>query len=268
MKKMKKLFKRLTVFDWLIIFVLLAGFVFLSSFVFKEEKWLKVEVKVGPEQWWWDSKPSPYWLADSIKAGDAQFDGLGRKIAEVLETEIYEWGGTRKDVYLSLDLKVGYDKKRKIYRFNQQTVGIGKPLSLGMGRIGFQGLVVSAEGMKADKKETVKIVEAELMSVYPWIAEAITIGTQMKDNQGKLKAEVLDKRVELADITVTTDRGEVLARKDPLKRDVLLTLKLVVEESFGLYYFREGQVVKIGNLLWIKFPQVDVNEASITKVLD
>lgn len=265
---MKKWLKKLTIFDWLIVFFILASLIFLSSFIFKKEKWLKVEVRIGPEQWWWDYKPAPYWVADSIKKGDAQFDSLGRKVAEVLETQIYEWGSTRKDVYLLLHLKVDYNKKKKIYQFNYQPVKIGKPLNLELGGVGLQSLVMSIEGFDPEGKKAVKIVEAKLESVYPWVAEEISVNDQMKDSQGKIMAEVLAKKIELADMTVTTDRGDVLARKDPLKRDVFLKLKLSVKESHGIYYFREGEEVKIGLPLWIQLPDVHIENALITKILE
>lgn len=265
---MKKWLKKLTIFDWLIVFLILASLIFLSSFTFKKEKWLKVEVRVGPEQWWWDYKPAPYWVADSIKKGEAQFDSLGRKIAEVLETQIYEWGETRKDIYLLLNLKVDYNRKKRTYRFNYQPVEIGKPLNLELGGIGFQSLVVSIEGLDPEEKKVIKIVEAKLMNVYPWVAETISIGDQMKDNQGKVMAKVLDKKIELADMTVVTDQGVVLARKDPLKRDVFLKLKLSAVEQHGIYYFREGQEIKIGLPLSIQLPDVHIENASIMKILE
>ena len=267
MKKLKKLAKKLTIFDWLIVFVIIGGLVFFASFIFKKEQWIKVELKVGLENLQWGYQPSPYWLADSIKKGESQFDGLGGKEAEVLGTEIYEWGGGKKSIYLLLNLKVNYNKQKRVYRFTHQAVEIGRPLKLEMGNVGFEGIVMSIEG-KALGEKVVKVVEAKLLDVYPWTAEAIVLGAEMKDDKGQLVAQVLEKKIQLADITVTTDRGDVLARKDPLKRDVILKLELVTTKRNQSYYFREEQNIKIGNGLWIKLPQVDISGASIINILE
>jgi len=267
MKELKRFIKKLTIFDWLIVFVIIAGLIFFASFIFKKEQWIKVELKVGPENLQWDYRPSPYWLADSIKKGESQFDGLGRKEAEVLGTEVYEWGGNQKVIYLLLNLRVNYNKQKRVYRFNHQTVAIGMPLKIEIGNVAFGGIVMSIEG-KALGEKVIKIVEAKLLNVYPWTAEAIVPGAEMRDDEGQLVAQVLEKEIQLADMTVTTDRGDVLARKDPLKRDVILKLKLVATKRNQSYYFREEQKIKIGNGLWIKLPQVDINGASITNILE
>jgi len=266
--KFNQLIRRLSIFDFLIVFVLIASVVYASSFIFKKEKWLKVEIKVRPEEIWWDYKPVPYWVADSIKVGDMQYDSLGRKIAEVLATEIYESGGGKKDVYITTNLKVSYEKKKKIDRFNNQTVKIGKPLNLELGNVGLQGLVMFIEGVEKNEEEVNMEVETLWLMLPSWLPEAISVGDQMKDNNGKVVAEVLEKEVNLAETTTVNDRGEILIKIDPLNRDVILKLRILAKRKEDIYYFREVQVVKVGNALWIKLPKIELHEVTITKILN
>jgi hypothetical protein len=262
-----KLVKKITILDWLLLGTAVGSLFFLSAYFFKKETWLKVQVKVSPEQWWWEDISPPYWIADAIEEGDAQYNFIGKKEAEVVEGEMFEVGGGRKEIFLWLNLKVDYNEKKNVYRFNHQTVEIGRPLSLSLSGVGIDSIVTWVEGLETERIMVDKVVEVEESGAKVWVAEKINVGDEMRDSQGNLLAEVLDKEVELADMVVTDDRGNVLVRKNPLTRDLTLKLKINTVERFGLFYFLDGQLVKVGNDLWIKFPEVNLDGALITKII-
>lgn len=272
-KKIKillKFLRRLTVLDWLVILVILAGLVFLAIFIFKEEKWVKVEVKIARPEWWWESNPPPYWLADQIKKGDEQYDSLGRKVVEVLDVETYEWSGGRKMTYLTLNLKVEVDRRKRRLKFNHRPLEIGKEIDLELGGIGTQGLVAYIEGMPDARVWENKIVEVRLierqyfevfpetLGVMPWKAEAIKVGDQMKDTWGRVVAEILGKEVEPAEKIVVVSDGRILLRRDPIKKDVTLVVKLKTFRQEGVNYFLYDLKVKVGSSILLALPEIDI----------
>lgn len=262
--KIGRILNKLTPFDWLAILVILAALVFAAPFIFKQERWLTVEVKMAPEQWWWEANPPPYWLADTVKVGDKAYDALGRKIAETVDVRTLEWGATRKEAYLTVNLKANYDRRKQKFTFKQRPLEVGRPIELELGGAQILGLITYVEGLPDERQKVTKKVAAKILGVQPWIAVAIPAGGGMKDSRGRVLARVLDKRVELA--REFTAVGTVAT--NPLKRDVTLTLELETVEQGGIFYFREGQAVKVGQLLWIQLPGVDISAASIMEILE
>jgi len=58
---------------------------------------------------------------------------------------------------------------------------------------------------------------------------------------------VLEKTEELAKKIVTNDKGEVFLRRNPLKKDVYLTLKLLAKQTNNEYFLFDDLQIKIGN---------------------
>lgn len=284
MKKVWRFLGRLTVIDWLIGLALLFGAIFLILFVSKQEKWVTVEAKIIPEQWWWEVKYPPYWLVDQIKKGDVQYDSLGKKMAEVLEVKSYEWldmrtyerSGGRKITYLTLRLKAGVEKRQGKLTFNYRPLEIGKPVELSVAKVGLKAVVNFIEGIPDGRVWEEKVIEArvidsseifpETLGVQPWIAEAISVGSQMKDSQGKVIAEVLEKKVTPAQKIVITDNGRAVLTSDPLKKDILLVLRLLTQKQEGVNYFLYDFKVKVDGDILLALPNIDVFP-KITKVI-
>ncbi len=277
MVKIKGFLKKLTVFDWLVVLVVLAGIIFLSTFIFKKENWVKVEVMVSQPEWWWEGELPPYWLADKIKEGDAQYNGLGEKVAEVIKIRVYEFEENRKKTYLVLNLRAEFNEREKKFVFNHQPLVIGKGIDLELGQSGFTGLITWIEGIEDNRIWEDKIVEArvtswsdvfpETLGVMPWVAEAISVGDKMKDSQGGVIAEVLEKKVRPAEKIVTTQDGKILVGNDPVKKDVFLTLKIKTHKQNGINYFLEDEKVKINSAISLQLNKIDVLPV-ITKILE
>lgn len=268
--------KRLTIFDWFVILVVLFGLVFLILFILKEERWVKVEVKISPKEWWRDSKGPPYWLGNLIREGDKQYDLLGRKTAEILEVKNYEWKMDRNFIYLTLNLKAEVDKRRKKLKFDHQPLEVGGQIDLQLGNIGMPGLVTYIEGMLDTRIWEEKIVETrvldyidifpETLGVQPWKAEAINVGDQMKNTHGQVVAEILDKKIKPAEKITTTADGRIILGQDPIKKDVALVIKIKTFKQEGVDYFLDDIKIKIGESLFLSLPKVDIYP-TITEIL-
>lgn len=276
-RKVINLAKKLSIFDWLTLVIVIIGIVFVSFFIFKQEKWVRVEVKISPEQWWMESRYPPYWLVDYIKKGAKQYDSLGKNIAEVTGVKTYEWKDNRKIVYLTLNLKVEVNKRQKKISFNHKPLEIGQSIDLSFEMLGIQGLVTFIEGVSDLRIWEEKIVEAratqwsdifpETMGILPWRADAINVGDQMKDSQGKVVAEVLAKNVKPAEKITTTSDGRTLLSYDPLKKDVFLTLKIKTFKQEDISYYLDDFKVKIGQSILLALPNIDIMP-EITKIIN
>jgi len=269
MKKMnfRKLVKKLTVLDWLLAGVFLGSLFFLFSYFFKKETWLRVQVQVNPQEWWWKSEEPPSWIADAVAEGDVQLGFTGRKEAEVIGKEVYEAEKGRKDVFLWLNLRTDYDKKRDAYQFSHQVVEVGRPISLRLNNVGVDCLITWIEGLE-EEKVVEKIIEVESSGANVWVADKVKVGDRMEDTQGNVLAEVLAKDSEFAEMITTDERGNVLVRRNPLTRDLTLKLRIGTVERSGLYYFLGNNVVKVGKILDIRFPEVVVEGALIKEIIE
>ncbi len=276
-RKLIKLLKKITPFEFLVGFLLILILIFVMMQTRSKKEWLKTEVKISSSSWWQTYYTSPpFWLGESIKIGDSEFNSQGKKIAEVLDVKIYELAPvlneteatTRKDFYLTLNLQVDRIRLTGKARFKNQPLEIGSPIELHLSNTYVPGLVVNLEGAR-DKKETVElIIDGIWLNCFPWNAEAIPVGSEMKDGMGNVVAKIIEKQVYLADMVVETDDGRVLARKNPLRRDVVIKAKILVKKQGENFYFREDQKVKIGENLFLHLPGVDVEWLAIRKIFD
>lgn len=272
--KPKRLFKKISVFEILIGVLILLALVFVMIQTRSKKEWVKTEIKISSSSWWQTYYTSPpFWLGESIKVGDQEFNSQGNKIAEVLDIKTYELSGggeatTRKDFYLTLNLQVTKDRRTQKLKFKNQPLEIGAPIELHLKNTFIPGLVTNIEGLTNDKETEELIVEGIWLNTFPWNAEAIPIGGEMKDGMGRIVAKIIDRQINLADMVITTDDGRVLVRKNPLKRDVLIKAKILVKKQGENFYFREDQKVKIGENLFFHLPGVDVEWLSIRKIFD
>jgi len=259
--KLKKVISKLTIFDWLAILGIVAAIAFLGFNIFREEKWVRVEVRLEPD-WRWESQLPPYWLADSIKVDDEEVNNRGEAIAKIEDLKIYERGSDKKDVYFLARLRVvvgGRDKKMK---YKNIPLEVGAPIELHLNNTFVRGLVIYVEGLPDKSNWIEKEVEVKAMGKHPWEADAIQVGGQMRDGRGRVVAEVLEKKVELAkEVTMTTKYGESVAiiMTNPLRRDLTLKVKLLMSEQSGSWYFLKNQKIKVGGDIIISLSEIDIS---------
>lgn len=273
--KPKRLFKKIGIFELLLGFLVLLVLVVVMIQTRSKEQWVKAEAKISSPSWWQAYfTPPPYWLGESIKVGDKEFDSQGKVVAEVLGIKVYEvtnlqlQESTRKDFYLTLNLRVSKERKTSKLKFKNQPLEIGGPIELHLVNTYVLGLVTLIEGMPDEGKMKEVVIEGVWLNSYPWNAEAIPIGGKMEDGMGNVVAEVLDKKIELAERTVETDWGGLVVSRDPLRRDIYLKVKLKVRKRGDNLYFLYDKKVKVGENLFIQLSGVDIKWLAIRKIYD
>lgn len=272
--KTKRLIKKIGVFEILVGLLFLLVLIFVMIQTRSKKEWVKAEVKISSPSWWQAYYTSPpFWLGESIKVGDKEFDSQGKIIAEVLEVKEYELTGksgeiAREDFYLTLNLQASRNRKTGKLEFKYQPLEIGGPIELHLTDTYVYGLVTFIEGVPDERETKEIIVKGIWMNIFPWQAEVIPIGGKQEDGAGNVIAEILEKRIELSNMVVTTDDGRVLVRKNPTKRDVYITTRVLTKKQGGNLYFREDQKIKIGKNLFIQLPGIDVDYVSIMEIYD
>ncbi len=249
--------------------------VIIATLFLRKTEWKTVLIKVSPTNINWGGR-SPNWLADSLDIGMAERDGIGRKMAEITDVKMYERDADSKDLYLKVNLRTYFDSRKKQYNYKNQSLSIGKPITLELSGILVQGLVTDIDGSMQDKKMVEKIVEARLVNisdifpetlgVQPWIADALSEGKEVKDNKGNTIAKILEKKVVPAEKITTNLSGTILLGTDPLKKDVYLKIWLLTWERKGIFYYFDDIKVKIDQLLPLFFDDITVFPV-ITKIL-
>lgn len=275
-EKIKKLIKKLTFFDWMAIAIFLVVILAVLLLLGKKEKWVQIEVRVIPHPGWEESFPS-YWAVGAVKKEDAEYDSLGRRIAKVLTVKNFEGTGKERVIYLQILVRAGYDNRTKKITYNYDPLEIGGAIDLHLGMTRISGLVTYIEGVTDERFWEDKVVETRLIrerDIFPgtqgidvWLADAIKVGDQMKDSQGTIIAEVVSRRIEPAQAIFTTDSGRVLINEDPTKKDVYLNLRLRTLKQDGVNYYFNDYKVKVGSLIPLFLPQVDLWPV-ITKIVD
>lgn len=259
--------------------LIVGAFAFFSLFG-RAGNQVTVRIKGGPGNWWWVTPRPPEWYVSSVRIGDAEIDSLGRRIAVVEDVRIYESGGPNKDIYLRARLRASYNPLSRKYKYKGQPVQVGAPITLELGQTLFSGNVIEVYGLDGEpatipKEEAVeKIVVARLYNVFEWEYDAIRVGEQMTDGAGNVIAEILDKYQTPAQLStaiikqIANKDDEIIFGKDPIRRDITITLRVKANRVGEVYVFREEQYLKVGKDLWAFFPSYDVAEAKIISIAD
>lgn len=208
---------------------------------------------------------TPY-FANSILIGDQAVDGNGNVTATVVNKIILPTG-SRNLVDILIDLDIQVINRQGVMYFNQiQPVKIGNSLWIPLKNINlYEAPIINYNNQENNEY----IVEKELSittKIYSqalWFAAAIKIGDEAVDSQGNVIAKIVGLSATPAEVTAYTANGTVLARRDPLKRDIVITWELKAVEKDNVLYFNHIYPVKIGDELWISLEKINIKEASI-----
>lgn len=255
-------------FDILIMttFAVIAASLFLLLFRTKKER--QVVVKVYEESVVWPNKGVSPWFANLFYQGMEEKNSLGKPMAEVVGVRSYDTEPAKKAVYLTLKLKTVFTPGERQYTYKGKNVLIGSTISLFLDQVFVEGLITDIEEFKKPYPQVKLIVNAKIIKqdptfpettgVDPYIAAAINQGDQIKDSLGKAVLKVTDKKVEAADKIVVTDRGEVFLQKDPVKKDVYLTLEVLASKINNRYYFFDDIPILIGESIPIHLDKISL----------
>lgn len=247
--------QRLTFFDKLIIAVAVLGIVFFVYIFFRKTTYLTVTIKVGQDSVTYQNPGVKAWFGQLFSIGMTEKDGLGSTRAEVLKIYSFDSEPQYKAVYLTTKLKVVYNRASNQYTYKGYPVLVGSTLRLYLDRLLVDGMVTNVEGMRDPRRSVKLLVKAQLREetpVFPetsgtkaYVADALHMGDEVKDDQGNVVIKIIDKTTENAK-KIVSDNGRLLALPDPLKKDVYLTLQIDATVTNGKYYVFDDIPVLIG----------------------
>lgn len=258
-----RLFGKYDLFLPLFIIICLVLAYFIGKVLLQKDTYITAELFASGGEWWWDNPEPPYWLTDPVQPGDKEYDPQGNVLVEVLDTRKFE-AGDRKMLWMKVKLKVTPQDRAKQYRFRREPIQIGSLVYVAPNNVRIFTNVMSLEGIEDNRTESQKIITIKEYEMFPWHADSIQVGDQMKTDDGKILAEVLEKQVVFSEMITTDDRGNVYTRANPLRRDVTLKIRAVTTESQGVNYISYFQPVKIGFYLWFPFEKTNISGNIIT----
>lgn len=106
--------------------------------------------------------------------------------------------------------------------------------------------------------QSYRTIIARQLEARQWVVDAIQVGDTMKDNQGNIIAEILEKDVQPSDMITTTWLGEPLLKKDPLHKDVTLKIKMRVLKDGQFEYFNFYQIIQPGEAVTIQLSKISI----------
>lgn len=232
--------------------------------VLQRDTFVTVELLVSGGEWWWGTPQPYYWNGKAVEKGAKEFDSLRKPIVEILDVVKYN-EDDRSYMWIKARLVAKQNTRTKQYSFRQETLSIGNTIRIAPNNIMLIGNVVGIDGVGSLWNPDYITVTGIAKEIHPWVADSIRVGDKTVDNNGNLVVEVLDKHMELADVMTTTWTGEALKRKNPLLRDVTLTIKMRVMKSDDSRFFSYFQPVGIGKKVRIQFSKmlVEINVMSL-----
>lgn len=250
----------------LAVLLLVCGLVVLMVKHFKhEDEWRTIKVRVSGQKGWFVHPP--YWMGEAIGVGMVERGTDGEKLAEITRVENYQRGNEYQDLYVTVNVKGVQDKTSGIFSFKSRPLQVGKEVEFEFPQVYFSGIVIADEDDLSEVTSQWFRVRMKWKDVYPWEANALEEGMEMRgDSRGEYVAKILDVASQWADRSVETDRGTVVAGRDPRKRDVVIDMELSADEYGDGYYFAGHQKFKVGEMIWIYFPEVDVEKVLVMDV--
>jgi len=270
MTEIINLIKSLKLIDWIVIGVAVILIAVFAVIFFRKSTYITAVVRVGEEstsysQWLTDSLYSndtsgvKNWFVTFFKEGQTEKDGLGKIQAEVLKVLTYDKTPTRKSVYLTVRLRVVYNKASGSYTYKGVPVLVGSKIKLSLDRVLVEGLITEVNSMmnSRDKKKLVvetqvreeNAIFSETAGVKSYVADSIKVGDVVLDGDGNELIKILEKRVSPAQKTTISSDGRTHLGKDPIKKDVFLTLEIEVFQLGGKFFFLDDIPVLVDNII-------------------
>ncbi len=250
LKYLKAKVKTLKVFDWVLIGVALVAVIIFAVIFFRKTTYITATISVGEDSMgyggWWDTGPKK-WLANSFYKGQKEKDGLGRVQAEVLDIFAYDKTPARKSVYLKVKLNTVYNRGTNTYTYKGMPVLVGSLLKLDLENVHAEGYITEMQGFPSLAPKQTITVEAQIREDNPvysgtsgtkdYVANALQTGDKVYDNNGNPIITVRNVKVVPAEASVPTSDGRLIKTTDPLRKDVFLTLEVVVQKAGNNFYF-------------------------------
>lgn len=225
--------------------LLLVGTISLYKLFIEKQDYVYVKVRMGQGYWWAQTLRPSSWFVDNIKKGDKGYDLAGKPTAEVQSVNYYPLVGSF-DIFVTAKLKAKYNSQTKQYSFNRSDINVGAPITINLSSIDITGTVIQISKNPIQEKEKEIIVTLVNQGGYikdaPYKYDSIKVGDTYFNGE-KTTLKILNKYLESNIWTVTSDTGEVFERNIYSTQNIIVKVKLLVQEKkTGLFYGEEQKV--------------------------
>lgn len=194
--KLKKTLRFLKKNYFLVIFfaaILFVGVVVGYKLLLSKPVYVYAKVKVGQGLWWVQTQKPSIWQVEGIKKGDISYGILGSPEAKILSKRYYRfYGSDQYDIYLTILLKVGLNKKTGQYTFNRAVISIGSPVEIQFSKAEVSGTIIALSQKPFERNLVEKVITLTKRYAFPWEVDAISVGDIYFDGEENI-FEVLDK---------------------------------------------------------------------------
>lgn len=232
--------------------------------LFTKPEYVTVQILSSGGEWWWFNVNPPFWLLNSIQKGSKEYDALGRPIAEVLDVSTFDTLDGKRLSIVTAKLRVDVKKKSETFEFRNDPLFVGSSIYIAPNNIRLNGNVMWIEGIQQNTTES-KILTLRDYYVYPYRADGIQVGMKMVDTQGKVMAEIIDKKVETSQMMTYDLWGVSHQQPDYLHVDLTIKVRIEATKSAGQYYFLL-QPIHLGSSIAIPFATANLNEGKIVYI--
>lgn len=235
-------------------FVLISIFA-LTILLVKYFKIKETEINVRLQVWDypWPNQINPYthkvpdWKADSLKVNQTEFDSQGKQLAKIIDIQKFDGNTEGSEVYLTVKLKVDYNKVTKQFTFKNKTVDLGGFIELKIDNIIIFGKIINNDITKNKNQEVeMKTVWKNLRLRYSnapfWIADKLSVGQKTFDSKGEIIAEITD--IESYEQSVETS-------------DIYLEIRLkTTYDEKSRQYMYADRTINLSNLITLQFNNI------------
>lgn len=228
-----------------IIFSILLTFFLSIKFIFQKEKYITVEMITTGGEWWWGTPHPYYWNVLPINKGDIEYDVSKKPIFEILDIKKYAIDNRLMGI-IKAKIKIKENILTKSYSFKQTRVEIGKTIGVSPNNTSIIGQVIAIDGVNKFSNPEYLIVTAKLYNIWKEEADNILVGDAVKDIDGNIIVEIIDKKESPSLKSAVNWQGDLLKKYDPVTKDVELTFRIEVRKEGDLWYYQYYQVIKRG----------------------
>lgn len=255
----------IVIFSLVILFV---GIIVVYKYFHSGQTYVYAKVKMGQGYWWVTAARPPIWFANAINKGDVSYGVLGNPTAEVINKSVYRYfGSDQYDVYLTLILKVGFNKKTQQYTFDRSVLSVGSPVDIQFPKEDVTGTVIALSNKPFNDDLAEKTITLVKKYAYPFEFDSIVIGDSYNDGERKV-FEVLDKSSQIG--------GQLLAYSNTYANSgspvvepanyVTVKAKIKMKKVNGQWLFGEDQIVSPGRSLGITTPNFVFDNYIVSKI--
>jgi hypothetical protein len=264
----KTVLNKITLIDLILIFfgILVVGF--LLFHFYRKRAFVYIDLTFQRQDWSTNSFPPEYWEVNKLNAGDVGYNSVGNQVTEIQEIEKNVWdGGTRLYVEIAVKVDAVYNTTTRTYVYDGNPLLIGEELTLKFNNTSFTGVITNVykdkEQRFADYQQASAEIKVRYRNYEPWHAEAINNFT-VTNSKGKIILKTKEVKITPAEMVVVNDRGDVLLRWDPLKKDVTATFELPnVLCANKLCYYNRYQTFMVGEGFWADSGQTYLDKGSV-----